>query len=93
MEEDDNKGDVFECKVGNLPPKTQAKVTFSYITQCQVTEGEQGTTTFTYPCVLGPRYNISPEKDKVTGTWDVFHLLCYIEKLLTMAELNALHTY
>lgn len=64
MEEDDSTGDVFECKVGNLPPKTAAKVQFAFVTQCKVhyTSGRGGgVTSFVYPCVLGPRYSITPE--------------------------------
>lgn len=60
MEEDDSTGDVFECKVGNLPPHTFAQVKFTFVTHCKVQNEGECATTFVYPCVLGPRYTPTP---------------------------------
>ena len=53
MEEKTEAGDIFECTVGNLAAHSEATVTFSYVTQCDVI-GSQ--VTLVYPCVLAPRY-------------------------------------
>ena len=61
MEEDDEAGDVFECKVGNLPPHTQAQITFCYVTQLDF--NTSGQVQFIYPCILRDRYSIVTEEN------------------------------
>ena len=55
MEEDDTAGDVFECKVGNLPSHAQAEITFCYVRELDM--DRTGIATFTYPCILRERYS------------------------------------
>ena len=61
MEEDDEAGDVFECKVGNLPPKTQVEIKFAYVQELEFTK--QGEVQFVYPCILPQRYGLQPTGD------------------------------
>ena len=57
MEEDDEAGDVFECKVGNLPPHTQVEITFAYVQELEFSK--KGEVEFVYPCILPERYTVA----------------------------------
>lgn len=57
LSESENAGDTFECKLGNLPANTVAKLTFSYVVE--LTVESDGVITFTLPTVLCPRYTPS----------------------------------
>ena len=59
LSEDDSAGDIFECKLGNLPAGETAKLTMSYVVELSVEP--EGKMRFTVPTVLNPRY--SPGKD------------------------------
>lgn len=54
MMEDRQSGDIFEIKLGNLPPYTEAKLTLAYVTELPVEP--KGVVVFTLPAVLNPRY-------------------------------------
>ncbi|XP_061170035.1 von Willebrand factor A domain-containing protein 5A-like [Saccostrea echinata] len=54
MGEDDRAGDIFRLKLGNLPAKTSAKLTFAYAQEIEITADKTGT--FMLPTVLNPRY-------------------------------------
>ena len=58
IEESSNSGDIFKCKIGNLPPETEAVLSFSYVVDLATTsaEGEDDAVVFTLPSVLNPRY-------------------------------------
>lgn len=55
LAEDDLSGDVFECKLGNLPPRETAVLTFCYVTE--LSPQVNGSLKFTLPMVLNPRYS------------------------------------
>ncbi|XP_076104568.1 von Willebrand factor A domain-containing protein 5A-like isoform X1 [Mytilus galloprovincialis] len=54
LEEDDTAGDIFECKLGNLPGGETALLTMSYAVELLYHPG--GAVRFTLPTVLNPRY-------------------------------------
>jgi hypothetical protein len=54
MGEDDEAGDIFRVRLGNLPAKMAAKLTFSYVQELDLTSDLTGT--FMLPTVLSPRY-------------------------------------
>lgn len=54
MSEDDNSGDIFRMRLGNLPAKMAAKLTFSYVQELALSCDQTGT--FMLPMVLNPRY-------------------------------------
>ncbi|XP_071169512.1 von Willebrand factor A domain-containing protein 5A-like isoform X2 [Mytilus edulis] len=54
LEEDDTAGDIFECKLGNLPGGETALLTMSYAVELSYQPG--GAVRFTLPTVLNPRY-------------------------------------
>ena len=55
LEEDQNAGDIFKCTLGNIPPKTDAKIAFSYV--LELPQEADGQIRFTLPTVLNPRYS------------------------------------
>lgn len=55
LKEDDKAGDIFQCSLGNLPPKTDAQITFSYV--IELPQEPDGRIRFTLPTVLNPRYS------------------------------------
>ena len=55
LKEDDTAGDIFQCTLGNLPPKTDAKISFSYV--IELPQEPDGKIRFTLPTVLNPRYS------------------------------------
>ena len=55
LKEDDTVGDIFQCTLGNLPPKTDAKISFSYV--IELPQEPDGKIRFTLPTVLNPRYS------------------------------------
>jgi hypothetical protein len=61
MGEDDNAGDIFRMKLGNLPAKTTAKLTFAYTRELDLSSDNTGT--FMLPTVLNPRY--APDCSKI----------------------------
>ena len=70
MKEDDKAGDIFQCTLGNLPPKTDAKISFSYV--IELPQEPDGKIRFTLPTVLNPRY--SPGIVTHTNALSVFTL-------------------
>ena len=54
LEEDDTAGDIFECKLGNLPGGETALLTMSYAVE--LSYQPCGAVRFTLPTVLNPRY-------------------------------------
>ncbi|XP_063434776.1 von Willebrand factor A domain-containing protein 5A-like isoform X2 [Mytilus trossulus] len=54
LEEEYTAGDIFECKLGNLPGGEIAILTMSYAVELSYQPG--GTVRFTLPTVLNPRY-------------------------------------
>lgn len=61
MSEYDDAGDIFRVRVGNLPAKMAAKLTFSYVQELALSCDQTGT--FMLPMVLNPRY--TPDCSKV----------------------------
>ena len=55
LKEDDTAGDIFQCTLGNLPPKTDAKIIFSFV--IELPQEPDGKIRFTLPTVLNPRYS------------------------------------
>jgi len=63
-EESDTSGDIFRCKIGNLPPNSVAVLSFSYVVDLAASSssgddggsGDDGSVVFTLPSVLNPRY-------------------------------------
>lgn len=54
LSEDDTAGDIFECKIGNLPAGETALLTVGFIAELSVEP--EGKMRFTLPTVLNPRY-------------------------------------
>ena len=54
LSEDDTAGDIFECKIGNLPAGETALLTMGFIAELSVEP--EGKMRFTLPTVLNPRY-------------------------------------
>jgi len=54
LSEDDTAGDIFECKIGNLPAGETALLTMGFIAELSVEPEEK--MRFTLPTVLNPRY-------------------------------------
>ncbi|XP_048773309.1 von Willebrand factor A domain-containing protein 5A-like isoform X2 [Ostrea edulis] len=63
MGEDDEAGDIFRVRLGNLPAKMAAKLTFSYVQELDLSSDQTGI--FMLPTVLNPRYapDCSPTDD------------------------------
>ncbi|KAK3602215.1 hypothetical protein CHS0354_039961 [Potamilus streckersoni] len=59
LEEDESSGDIYRCKLGNLQPKGEAKVSMGFVTELDIEP--DGKVKFTLPTILNPRY--SPSKD------------------------------
>ncbi|CAG2190010.1 unnamed protein product [Mytilus edulis] len=85
LEEDDTAGDIFECKLGNLPGGETALLTMSYAVELSYQPG--GAVRFTLPTVLNPRYmpveavvdgrryrihSVSSSKDKLNVTYNKY---------------------
>src|SRR5437667_2975319 len=51
------EADIFQTKVGNIPPKTSITVTLTYITPLKQ-DTESNAIRFTLPTVIAPRYGI-----------------------------------
>ncbi|XP_061169693.1 von Willebrand factor A domain-containing protein 5A-like isoform X2 [Saccostrea echinata] len=76
MAEDDGAGDIFRLRLGNLPSKTTAKLTFAYVQELDLNADQTGT--FVLPTVLNPRYapdctptdelNVTESQEEVTKT-------------------------
>ena len=57
LEEDDASGDIFRCRVGNLPPGAEAAIKFAYVIELCLSP--EGAVVFVLPTQLNPRYNPS----------------------------------
>ncbi|XP_069106655.1 von Willebrand factor A domain-containing protein 5A-like isoform X2 [Argopecten irradians] len=84
LSESDTSGDVFECKLGNLPPHGAATLTFSYVTE--LTTGSEGIVTFTLPTVLNPRYTppgfeMSPPSSDAIHYTDILYQIRFVTKV------------
>ncbi|XP_069106666.1 von Willebrand factor A domain-containing protein 5A-like isoform X2 [Argopecten irradians] len=84
LSESDTSGDVFECKLGNLPPHGAATLTFSYVTE--LTTGSEGIVTFTLPTVLNPRYTppgfeMSPPSSDAIQYTDIQYQMRFVTKV------------
>ncbi|XP_069106657.1 von Willebrand factor A domain-containing protein 5A-like isoform X2 [Argopecten irradians] len=84
LSESDTSGDVFECKLGNLPPHGAATLTFSYVTE--LTTGSEGIVTFTLPTVLNPRYTppgfeMSPPSSDAIHYTDIQYQIRFVTKV------------
>ncbi|KAL3888733.1 hypothetical protein ACJMK2_001093 [Sinanodonta woodiana] len=55
LQEDDSAGDIFSCKLGNLPSKAEAKIFIAFATELDLEP--DGKVKFTLPTVLNPRYS------------------------------------
>lgn len=63
LAEDDHSGDVFECKLGNLPAGEMADLTMCYV--IELSPEVDGILRFTLPMVLNPRYSPGKLDDRV----------------------------
>ncbi len=54
LQEHDDVSDLFTCSIGNLPPKTDATLMFSYVQELSLSP--EGGVNFMLPCVFVPRY-------------------------------------
>ncbi|XP_069107148.1 von Willebrand factor A domain-containing protein 5A-like isoform X2 [Argopecten irradians] len=84
LSESDTSGDVFECKLGNLPPHGAATLTFSYVTE--LTTDSEGIVTFTLPTVLNPRYTppgfeMSPPSSDAIHYTDIQYQMRFVTKV------------
>ncbi|XP_069106897.1 von Willebrand factor A domain-containing protein 5A-like [Argopecten irradians] len=84
LSESDTSGDVFECKLGNLPPHGAATLTFSYVTE--LTTDSEGMVTFTLPTVLNPRYTppgfeMSPPSSDAIHYTDIQYQMRFVTKV------------
>ncbi|XP_069107143.1 von Willebrand factor A domain-containing protein 5A-like isoform X2 [Argopecten irradians] len=84
LSESDTSGDVFECKLGNLPPHGAATLTFSYVTE--LTTDSEGIVTFTLPTVLNPRYTppgfeMSPPSSDAIQYTDIQYQMRFVTKV------------
>jgi len=61
LTEDDKHSDVLNLKLGNIKPGQTCWVHFAFVNDLELSEEKQELT-FTYPIVLGDRYNAHPEK-------------------------------
>ncbi|CAG2243183.1 unnamed protein product [Mytilus edulis] len=75
LSEDDASGDIFECKLGNLPAGEMALLTISYVVELSVET--DGKVRFTLPTVLTPRYSpvfghyVEPGSESSPGQVDI----------------------
>ena len=60
--ESDESRDIFKCDVGNLPPKTKAKVQMSYVTELDIQAN--GALLYVFPVTLFGRYELSRSEGK-----------------------------
>ena len=67
--------DIFQTKVGNIPPKTSITVTLTYITPLKQ-DTESNAVRFTLPTVIAPRYGIpgAPSGSNVKTSDEGFEL-------------------
>ncbi|XP_069107151.1 von Willebrand factor A domain-containing protein 5A-like isoform X1 [Argopecten irradians] len=84
LSESDTSGDVFECKLGNLPSHGAATLTFSYVTE--LTTDSEGIVTFTLPTVLNPRYTppgfeMSPPSSDAIHYTDIQYQMRFVTKV------------
>jgi len=61
LKEDDDHSDVLNLKLGNIKPGQTCWVHFAFVNDLELSE-DKPELTFTYPIVLGDRYNAHPEK-------------------------------
>ncbi|KAL3888724.1 hypothetical protein ACJMK2_001087 [Sinanodonta woodiana] len=54
LQEDESAGDIFRCKLGNLPPKAEAKIYTGFATELDLEA--DGKLNMTLPIILNPRY-------------------------------------
>ena len=71
-EESNTSSDIFRCKIGNLPPDTEAVLTFSYVVDLagSTDSGDNGSVIFTLPSVLNPRYRPAGSPADCAALWD-----------------------
>ncbi|KAK3598702.1 hypothetical protein CHS0354_003259 [Potamilus streckersoni] len=55
LQEDESAGDIFSCKLGNLPSNAEAKLFIGFATELDLEP--DGKVKFTLPAVLNPRYS------------------------------------
>ncbi|KAL3888742.1 hypothetical protein ACJMK2_001102 [Sinanodonta woodiana] len=55
LQEDESAGDIFRCKLGNLPSKAEAKICTGFATELDLEA--DGKVKFTLPTILNPRYS------------------------------------
>ncbi|XP_045212788.2 von Willebrand factor A domain-containing protein 5A-like isoform X2 [Mercenaria mercenaria] len=63
LKEDNSAGDIFSCKLGNLPPQSEASLVMKYV--IELPQEVDGRLRFTLPTVLNPRY--SPDVGGLTA--------------------------
>ena len=61
LSESETAGDLFYMELGNLPARTAAKLSFSYVQELDLSRDKIGT--FMLPTVINPRY--MPEYSKI----------------------------
>ena len=61
LSESEIAGDLFYMELGNLPARTAAKLSFSYVQELDLSRDKIGT--FMLPTVINPRY--MPEYSKI----------------------------
>lgn len=73
LAEDDNAGDIFECKLGNLPARETAILTMSYVVELSATP--RGEMRFILPTVLNPRYFPGRYKTDIVNNKYILHTI------------------
>ncbi|XP_046551319.1 von Willebrand factor A domain-containing protein 5A-like [Haliotis rubra] len=74
-EEQEASGDIFRCKLGNLPPNSDAKLQFSFVTE--LAQEIDGSLKFVLPTVLNPRQRPSTEDADEDATVPDVSATCY----------------
>ncbi|XP_073467333.1 von Willebrand factor A domain-containing protein 5A-like isoform X2 [Aquarana catesbeiana] len=83
LEKDESSGDIFSCRVGNLPPGQEAEVTLKYVRELPMEA--DGAVRFVLPAVLNPRYTPKDHKVSITAT----HPQVSVGKIPYTLSLNA----
>jgi len=67
LEEDDRHSDVLTLKLGNIKPGEVCWVHFAFVNDLELSQ-DKPELSFTYPIILGERYNADPENgDEITS--------------------------
>jgi poly [ADP-ribose] polymerase len=89
LEQNENKPDIFQLSVGNLPPGKFAEISIQYVTRLQIIDGKLR---FTIPTTLAPIYSQSNSKEETTSENEISETISYSLDLQVEVENSEIET-